>query len=219
MRLLARAKNNNVRHGLITGDRGIGKSSLASQIGGIAKGDEAASLLASDLLDGDRFKFLVAEHIAQGGETVPDIAAGLLADLDRARNQGGLGIKWEIEIDLKLVKGRLERDDDAASRDATISFVNQLEKAARASKGTVDGLLLVVDEIDRVAENTAIATFFKVATEMMTARGLENVMLLPVGMVGVQELLKAEHASVSRIFEVIHVPKLSEREAIGRSKP
>src|SRR5262249_43001258 len=34
------------------------------------------------------------------------------------------------------------------------------------------------------------------------------------GMVGVQELLKAEHASVARVFDVIHVPLLSEGEAV-----
>ena len=49
---------------------------------------------------------------------------------------------------------------------------------------------------------------------MMTARGLENVMLLAVGMVGVQELLKVEHASVARVFEVIHVPTLTQGESI-----
>jgi hypothetical protein len=78
----------------------------------------------------------------------------------------------------------------------------------------VEGILLVIDEIDRVAETAGVPTFFKVATEMLTARGLENVALLPVGMVGVLERLKAEHASVGRVFDVIHVPQLERHESM-----
>jgi hypothetical protein len=119
---------------------------------------------------------------------------------------------WEIEIDLKLVKGKIGKDD--VPREVVSSFVDQLEKAWSAASGSIDGILLVIDEIDRIAEEPGVATFFKVATEMMTARGLESIVLLPVGMVGVQELLKAEHASVGRVFELIHVPKLSKGESI-----
>jgi hypothetical protein len=94
-------------------------------------------------------------------------------------------------LDLKLIKGKIGQADDTR-REAVVSFVDELEKAWKAVEGRVDGILLVIDEVDRIAEEPGVATFFKVATELMTARGLENVMLLPVGMVGVQELLKAE---------------------------
>jgi hypothetical protein len=214
VKLLGRATHGNVLHGLITGDRGIGKSSLASQVEGIARGDESASELASDLLDGTRFNFLVAEHIAQAGEGVGDVVAGLLTSLDRARKKSPWPIKWEIEIDLKLIKGKLVQNDDTR-REAVVGFVDEVEKAWTAVEGKADGILLVIDEVDRIAEESGVATFFKVATELMTARGLEHVMLLPVGMVGVQELLKAEHASVERVFNVIHVPLLGNAEAMS----
>ena len=212
MRLLNRTTHGNVRHGLITGDRGIGKSSLASQLGAIASGDESASLLAADLLDGTRFDFLVAEHVAQKGEGVGDVVAGLIASLDRARNKRKLPITWTIEIDLKLIKGKIGQSEDAR-REAVAAFVDEIERAWNAVEGHADGIMLVIDEVDRIAEEPGVATFFKVATELMTARGLEYVMLMPVGMVGVQEMLKAEHASVGRIFEVIHVPLLSSNES------
>jgi AAA ATPase domain len=210
--LLARASGGNVRHGLITGDRGIGKSSLASQLASIASGDESASQLVADLLEGTRFNFLVAEHVAQKGEGVGDIVAGLLTSLDRARNKRELPVTWSIEIDLKLIKGKLGQAEETR-RDAVLAFVDEVEKAWQAVEGRVDGILLVIDEVDRIAEEPGVATFFKVATEVMTSRGLENIMLLPVGVVGVQELLKADHASVGRVFDVIHVPLLSTGEA------
>jgi hypothetical protein len=213
VKLLGRATHGNVRHGLITGDRGIGKSSLASQLAAIAAGDEKASQLIGDLLDGTRYNFLVAEHVAQKGESVGDVVAGLLTSLDRAQKKWKLPITWTIEIDLKLIKGKIGQADETR-REAVVSFVDEIEKAWNAVEGRADGILLVIDEVDRIAEEPGVATFFKVATEIMTSRGLENVMLLPVGMVGVQELLKAEHASVARVFDVIHVPLLSTGESI-----
>jgi hypothetical protein len=99
-------------------------------------------------------------------------------------------------------------------KEATAGFVDAIESVWGRMEGDIDGILLVIDEVDRVAEEPGVPTFFKVATEMLTARGLENIVLLPVGMIGVQELLKAEHASVSRVFEVIHVPLLRDAESI-----
>ena len=78
----------------------------------------------------------------------------------------------------------------------------------------IDGIVLAIDEVDRVAEADGMPTFFNVSSEMMTARGLESIVLLPVGVIGVQELMKADHASVGRVFEVIHVPTLSGDEAM-----
>ena len=214
VKLLARTAHGNVRHGLITGDRGIGKSSLASQLGAIAMGDEKASGLVERVLDGTRFNFLVAEHISQEGEGVGDVVAGLLSSLDRARKKRQLPITWTIEIDLKLIKGKVGQPDDAR-REAISMFVDEIEKVWQSSEGGINGIVLIIDEVDRIAEVPGVATFFKVATELMTSRGLEHVMLLPVGMVGVQELLKAEHASVARVFDVIHVPLLSKGESIA----
>lgn len=214
VKLLARASHGNVRHGLITGDRGIGKSSLASQIGALATGDPTASRLADKILDGTQFNFLVAEHVAQEGEGVGDVVAGLLASLDRARKKRTFPISWTVEFDLKLIKGKLAQADNTR-REAISVFVDEVERAWNASQSNADGIVLIIDEVDRIAEGSGIATFFKVATEMMTARGLENVMLLPVGMVGVQELLKEGHASVGRVFDVIQVPLLSQGEAVS----
>jgi hypothetical protein len=120
----------------------------------------------------------------QAGEGVGDVVAGLLTSLDRARKKSPWPIKWEIEIDLKLIRGKLVQNEETR-REAVVGFVDEVEKAWTAVEGKADGILLVIDEVDRIAEEPGVATFFNVARELMTARGLEHVMLLPVGMVGV----------------------------------
>jgi AAA ATPase domain len=210
--LLRQAAGGNVRHGLITGDRGIGKSSLLSQVEGIATRDERyvnAMELTEDELPG---YFLVAEHIAQIGEQPGDVAAGLLRSLDRARGRGRRKVRLEnVGVDLKFVKANITAQEP--SKSIAERFVDQLEQVWKNVNGEVDGIVLAIDEVDRVAEVEGMASFLKVSTEMLSSRELEHIALVPVGVVGVQELLKAEHKSVGRVFEVITVPKLSNDEA------
>src|SRR5688572_4072961 len=106
--LLAQAAAGNVRHGLITGERGIGKSSLASQLEGIAKGDpQYLDLIGHDPNEAPPFRFLVAEHVAQRGEHVPDITRKLLDELERAQNRARATWKLDVEFDFKLFKAKI----------------------------------------------------------------------------------------------------------------
>jgi hypothetical protein len=157
------------------------------------------------------YELLVAEHISQRGQGLGDIATGLLDGLDRARGKVRR-FKLDLQFDLKVVKGQIQKADEP--HDVVVAFIDAVEQAWDRSKDWVNGILLVIDEIDRVADAPGMATFFKVATEMMSSRGLENVMLLPVGMVGVKELLKAEHESVGRVFETIELPLLTVDECM-----
>lgn len=211
--LLRQAAGGNVRHGLITGDRGIGKSSLLSQIEGLAVRDpKYLAPLGINERDLPGY-FLVAEHIAQKGETVSDVASGLLRSLDRARGRGKTKRQLgNIGIDLKFVKTEIVKSEPTQS--IAERFVDQLEKVWRRVNDEVDGIVLAIDEVDRVAEADGMPTFLKVSTEMMTARDIESIILLPVGIVGVQELLKGQHASVGRVFETIRVPTLSDVEGM-----
>ena len=208
--LLVQAAAGNSRHALITGDRGIGKSSLAGQIEGLARGDDAywASVGSAQ---GEGFDFLVAEYIAQKGETVAQVVTGLLGDIDRQQRGLRTKVRLDVEFDFKVVKANLQGVSRA--KDATVEFVDALEKLS--SKRTDRfGILLVLDEVDRIAESEGVPTFLKVATEMLASRGLDNICLLLIGTVGVTQLLKSEHASVPRIFEVIHVPLLTLEQSI-----
>lgn len=211
MRLLLQASQGNVRHGLITGERGIGKSSLSSHIQGLAKGEPNHFERIGMNQDDFDYAFVVAEHIAQGGQTAADVAGGLLRQLEQpGRLRKRLRVE-NLQFDFKLFRGDLMQAKSAD--DVVTAFVSGLEAYWEKVQDEVDGVVLVVDEVDRIADEPGVASFFKVATETMTARGLEQIMFLLVGMVGVGELLKADHSSINRVFEVIHVPQLSVEES------
>ena len=209
--LLRQAADGNARHALITGERGIGKSSLSSQIQGMAIGNpESLDLLGPDT---PSFDFLVAEYIAQEGDGVQAISSGLLDALNRTRGRTFKGLNWAVDLDFKLVKAHLT--EASSSRDATTAFVDALEKVWQGVEKHADGMLLVIDELDRIADSPGLPTFLKVATEMLSSRGLEHVALMPVGMVGVQDILAAEHPSTARIFQNIPVPLLVPEECLA----
>lgn len=210
--MLVQAANNNVRHALITGERGIGKSSFSSQVQGIARSDpEYLSLIGATTADFD-YMFLVAEHVAQLGQGVPELAAGLLKAVETAKGSPRFAkFKFEFTVNLGVFQ-TVATVKDKPLDDLVVSFVNELEKVANAVGAQVNGIVLIVDEIDRIAAAEGISSFFKVVTELLAARGLENVMVLPVGLLGTLEQLKVEHPSVGRIFRTIEVPLLDDEE-------
>lgn len=204
------ASGNNAMHTLITGERGIGKSSFSSQLQGILRAEEEfLALLGPDAAM--PYKFLVVEHVAQSGQGPTEIALGLLRELKTDNRL----TKFIKNIDFSLDLGPLTakaKEKGVDTTDVISEFVNELSKVARQHKTSIDGVVLVVDEVDRVADARGISTFFKVATERLSTAGLDNVAFVLVGMLGVLEKLKTEHPSVGRVFLPHPLPLLEPPE-------
>ncbi len=210
--ILVQAANHNVRHALITGERGIGKSSFSSQVQGIARGEEKYLELVGATERDFHYRFLVAEHIAQDGHGVPELTSGLLKQLEAAKGLSRFAkFKFDFTIDIGPFQAAA-RQADTDAQDLVVKFANVVEDVTRRVEDKVDGLILVIDEIDRIAAVPGVSTFLKVATEILTSRGLENVTFMPVGLVGALEALRGDHASVARIFRLIEVPLMFPNE-------
>jgi len=90
--------NNNPKHTIITGDRGIGKSSLLLQTKLMGAGDNRLP----DRLDLDKgldgFDFVIAWHDADANQTPEDITIGLLRDLNNVSTNIFDTLKIELDI-------------------------------------------------------------------------------------------------------------------------
>lgn len=211
--IMYQAAANNARHVLVTGERGIGKSSFSSQIQGIARGEQEFLELVSLDSASSPLRMLVVEHITQDGQSPGDIAAGILNELESAKGlQRFLNFNLDFTVELGPLSTNVSRRD-AANQDVVTVFVDQLQSIASRISGKLNGILIVVDEIDRVAEAPGISSFFKVVTEKLSSRGVENVAFMLVGILGTLEALSVEHPSVSRVFKPVEVPLMSEDEA------
>ena|GEM_PF-1573428 len=197
-------------HTLITGERGIGKSSFSSQLQGILRGEEEfLALLGTDAQM--PYKFLVVEHVSQSGQGAAEVALGLLKELKKDNRL----IKFIKNIDVTLDLGPLTakaKESRADTTDVISEFVTQLGKVAKQHKESFQGVVLVVDETDRIADAAGVSTFFKVATEKLSTAGLNNVAFVLVGMLGTLEKLKSEHPSAGRVFLPHPIPLLEAEE-------
>lgn len=207
---VVQAAGNNAMHTLITGERGIGKSSFSSQLQGILRNEEEFLALLGSGVDMP-YKFLVVEHVSQSGQGPAEIALGLLRELQLDNRLTKLikNIDFTLELGPLSAKAKEHTTD---TTDVISEFVTQLSKVAKRHKSSVDGVVLVVDEVDRVADGPGVSTFFKVVTERMSTAGLNNVAFVLVGMLGTLEKLKAEHQSAGRVFLPHPIPLLESDE-------
>lgn len=212
VQILVQAGSGNARHALITGERGIGKSSFSSQVQGIARREDRYLALVDATPKDLPYTLLTVEHIAASGQGPSEIAAGLLRELNASRGLARFAkFNFDFSIDLGPFSTSV-RQKDEDPLDAVTKFIDGVQEVVNHVSGKVDGILLVIDEIDRVAPSPGVSTFLKVATERLSSRGIENVSFLLVGIVGTLDALRAEHPSVGRVFRPLEVPLMLEEE-------
>lgn len=197
---------------IITGDRGIGKSSLLNQAKELAQGDNRLPGRLGIDLGIEKFNFLVAWHDAAKDQGPREIVKGVMEDLQTV--VGKVFSKLKIELNLG---GTLKLSPkDAGASDIT-SVVNHFcvevgKVAERATEQGKDGVLLFVDELDRASPTSGIATFFKLATEKLAREKINNVAFFCAGITGAIQTLEEEHASIYRTFKEVPVPRLDAPE-------
>ncbi|MGD6777717.1 AAA family ATPase [Sutcliffiella horikoshii] len=211
---LFQTANDNPTHTIITGDRGIGKSSLLLQTKYIAEGKN--SLIEKNSIDiggVDSFSFVTSWHDADHEQTANDVAKGLLEDLSSSIAK--VFKKVDIHLDLAgLLQISRKQDDVEKTISQTVNeFIAQIQKAATKAKNeNKSGILLCIDEIDRLDENSGIASFIKLSTEKMARERIDNVTFICAGITGSIQKMKDDHASILRTFKEIPIHRLSDDE-------
>jgi hypothetical protein len=89
-----------------------------------------------------------------------------------------------------------------------------LEKSYKAvTDNKKQGIILFIDELDRVKPESGIATFFKLCTEKLNRDNMNKVAFFCAGITGAIQDLKEDHASIFRTFRDVPIPVLSLPEA------
>jgi Cdc6-like AAA superfamily ATPase len=188
---------------ILYGQRGIGKSSLSRVLAQIAVNDVAAiSRLAT--APHRRFDYLPIYVTCDDSVTnVDKLCLRLLTDeqalapwipfkvSEKTSAQDGgvkLGIKV-IELSGKISGSITERQKEVES-DVMSTFVNACRKII-SSGVAADGILIVIDEFDRISDKSGIASILK-------ALGPEKVTFALVGVASDVRELIADHESVAR---------------------
>lgn len=197
---------------IITGDRGIGKSSLLNQAKELAQGDNRLPERIGIDIGTHKYDFVVAWHDAAKDQGPREIVSGIMENL-----QGVIASvlsKFKLELNLGGALKVSQRDSDARDVTGVVNqFCTEISKvAAKAKEDGKDGVIIFVDELDRASPTSGIATFFKLVIEKLSREKVTNVSFFCAGITGAIQNLEDEHASIYRTFKEVPVPRLEPNE-------
>ncbi|XOZ33953.1 ATP-binding protein [Halomonadaceae bacterium KBTZ08] len=202
----------NPKHTIITGDRGIGKSSLLLQVNNLANGDTTLPERLGIDTGVESFDFICAWHDCAADQGPIELAQGIISQLQSSL-KNALG-KINIEFNLNGFVNISKKEGDSNSIVEVVNlFCSELEKASNKAKEKESmGLVLFFDELDRVSVTSGIATFFKLTAERLARSKVTNVAIFAAGITGAIQGLEEEHGSIYRTFKDVPLPRLEEGE-------
>jgi len=208
---------------MITGERGIGKSSLLNYVKSVAKG----GIEIGDEND-EKLHFLVID-----------------TDIDQSTTQLGLLKKIELGLRMELAKSestrkffgevwgflkRVEaagiklREETSVQQNETVleEFSYSLAETASRICGNTkgesifnthyDGILILIDEADNSSKELGLGSFFKLLLERLHRRECNSVMIGLAGLPHLHDVLMTSHQSSLRLFEEVILSRLSDNE-------
>ncbi len=204
---MVRASNRGkLKTGFITGERGIGKSSLVSNVRRQAETQHkalAAHVYLGDVKDlpglmRETFKELVRQNADKQW----------YAPLQKLFHEHIEEISLFGTIKLNLPQEKLPKTH--------YEFADALRKLLVSMKGKRKSLLLILDDINGLAESSDFAHWIKSFVDGMTTSSEKTIplCLLLVGLEERRRSLIKNNESVSRIFEVIHIAPWSDDEVL-----
>ena len=210
---LYQIKNGNPKHTIVTGDRGVGKSSLLTQVHLTAGGNNSLTDKLKVDRGVDQFRFVTVWHDVDATQNAFDLAYAVLGKFETAFRKFISGINLEIDV---AGFGKLGRDKQNPMNMTQLidEFVQRIKRVAEeAAKNGKDGVLIFIDELDRIKPDSMISSFFKLASERLARDGVKNVGFICAGITGAVQKLEEEHASILRTFRDVPLPRFEKEEA------
>lgn len=211
---LFQTRNGNPQHLLLTGERGIGKSSLLFYADLVARGEIKS--------EGTKFNFLtvttdLAGVLSQVG-IIKQIARELRSKLrshkalqDKARKVWEFLSGWEV-LGVKY-HGRDDELDPDELLDELVSIIGDVIISEQ-----FDGVALLLDEADSPPVVAGLGEFVKIFTERLAKRDRSRLLLVLAGQSLIVNKLRESHESSLRVFQIIEMHPLepAEREDVVR---
>lgn len=212
-KVLHQTKHANPQHFIISGERGIGKSSLLFYLKLVASG-------AVKSLDSETYRFLVVNIELDSSITYAEIIGKVGAELQRQLSN----YQRAMEL-LKSLWGFISRweafgvsykpqEKTNAPTELLEDLSHTVSQVLTQARTEFDGMLLLIDEADKPAATSHLGQFVKLFSERLTKRGCENVALGLAGLPVLSTRLQASHESATRIFQFISLEPLRPDERV-----
>lgn len=216
---LIQAKAGEPAHFMVTGERGIGKSSLFLYLDYVATGKieiekQKVNFLVVHLdLDSATTQFGLIQRIEKH-------LSYALGQTEPARNF--LKSAWEFIQKVRIMDSGIEAGSPAVLNEVlmdefSLSLVKIVDRISSQEESAMfsakyDGVLMLIDEADNCSQELQLGSFLKLLLERLQRQGCCKVL---VGLAGLPDLrlrLHASHPSSLRIFEELPLGRLSDAE-------
>jgi hypothetical protein len=91
-------------------------------------------------------------------------------------------------------------------------LVNRVSNFCGATKGNIDGIVILTDEADRPSPDAGLGAFLKLLSERLARRQSLNVLLGLAGLPTIIQKLRDSHESSPRLFETLMLDPLDIEE-------
>ena len=202
---------------LITGERGIGKSSLLMLYKPLASGE-------IETTEYGKFNFVTVNAVISPRTNlltfIKIIERGLKREIGKIESvRSFLNDTWDFVQRIKVMDSGIEQnanteDPDLVIDDFAYSLSETCNRIANPEKGeqSKDGVIIFIDEADNASCDLHLGYFLKVVTEMLQQHGCNTVMFVVAGLPDVIEKLSSSHESSLRVFNQIKVQELSPQD-------
>jgi hypothetical protein len=206
---------------LLTGERGIGKTSLLDYIKNVACGKMSVGT------EGDeKLSFLVVETDIDQRTTqlalAKKIELGLRRELGKSEKaRSFLAEAWQFIQRLEAAgvafKEKRDPNSDLIVEEFAYSLADTINRVTSPSaedlfSAKYDGLLLLIDEADNSSGDLQLGSFLKLLTERLQRNDCSAVMVGVAGLPEIRRILLASHPSSLRLFEQVQLGRLSNEE-------
>ncbi len=197
---LFQTKNGHPSHHLITGERGIGKSSLLMYL-------KHASCGNVDSFKHGSFNFLTIQTVLSEKTNLVTLIKLIERNISREvskveKVRSFMADTWSFVQRLKVMDSGISKAEKTAEADILIDdfsyslakTCNRLIKPEHDEQGK-DGIVFLIDEADNANTEIRIGYFFKTITELLQQYECNNVMFVVAGLPNILEKLSLSHES------------------------
>jgi cold shock CspA family protein len=200
---------------LVTGARGIGKSSVAYQLINLAGGDDTLIKRLNINTSGFVFNHITGDHRCLKGNTLPVIAKSLLDSIrfkyDANEHIKEVTSRWGC--DLKIFSYSEEtKYAEVTFNEIAMEFAFLTENLLHSIKDITTGICYLIDEVDELDKDVNLAPFLKSVVEKLRMDGYRNVSFILSGVTGIVTQLVSQHPSSSRLTENVNIEKMEADE-------
>ena len=210
-RCLIQTKNGNPQHFLISGERGIGKSSILLCETFVARG------LLETNYNKRRLNFIILELSLSERDDYYNVLKKIATELKR-RIDGESKLRaltmTALDYLSRIEAGgvRFNRNPGSAEPEDIFNHLQDDLVRILTSLDDRDGVLLLIDEADKAPAESSLGAICKLLTEELTRRGCDRLCIGLAGLPSLLDSLKASHESSVRLFQTMNLKPLDDGE-------